>query len=107
MRISRTSRSSSSDSLTHCAISTTSVALSSLYEVKTGWGCDELVRRVPTRLQLTKAAFPAFDVARIAELRAADLVVLKVAKSGGVTNCFKSAVVSEAHGMGLLGSGPD
>ena len=38
-------------------------------------------------------------------MRAADLVVLKVSKSGGVTNCFKSAVVSEAHGLGLLGSG--
>jgi muconate cycloisomerase len=38
-------------------------------------------------------------------LDAADLVVLKVPKSGGVTNCYKSAVVSEAHGLGLLGSG--
>ena len=35
----------------------------------------------------------------------ADLVVLKVSKSGGITNCAKSAVVSEAHGLGLLGSG--
>lgn len=54
---------------------------------------------------IDEGCFSSFDVARAAEMRAADLVVLKVAKSGGVTNCAKSAVVSEAHGMGLLGSG--
>ena len=54
---------------------------------------------------IDEGCFSSFDVARVAEMRAADLVVLKVAKSGGVTNCAKSAVVSEAHGLGLLGSG--
>ena len=54
---------------------------------------------------IDEGCFSSFDVARAAEMRVADLVVLKVAKSGGVTNCAKSAVVSEAHGMGLLGSG--
>ena len=54
---------------------------------------------------IDEGCFSSFDVARAAEMRAADLVVLKIAKSGGVTNCAKSAVVSEAHGMGLLGSG--
>lgn len=54
---------------------------------------------------IDEGCFSSFDVARIAEMRAADLVVLKVAKSGGVTNCAKSAIVSEAHGLGLLGSG--
>jgi muconate cycloisomerase len=54
---------------------------------------------------IDEGCFSTFDVARIAEMRAADLVVLKVAKSGGVTNCAKSAVVAEAHGLGLLGSG--
>src|SRR5204863_7488522 len=38
-------------------------------------------------------------------LRCADLVVLKVCKSGGLGDCLKSAAVAEAHGMGLLGSG--
>ena len=38
-------------------------------------------------------------------LDAADLVALKVPKSGGVTNCLKSAIVAEANGLGLLGSG--
>ena len=54
---------------------------------------------------IDEGCFSSFDVARVAEMRAADLVVLKVAKSGGVTNCAKSAIVSEAHGLGLLGSG--
>jgi len=59
----------------------------------------------PYPVAIDEGCFSSFDVARAAEMRAADLVVLKVAKSGGVTNCAKSAIVSEAHGMGLLGSG--
>ncbi len=54
---------------------------------------------------IDEGCFSSFDVARAAEFRAADLVVLKVSKSGGITNCAKSAVVAEAHGLGLLGSG--
>ena len=59
----------------------------------------------PYPLAIDEGSFSSFDVARAAVLEAADLVVLKVPKSGGVTNCFKSAVVAEAHGLGLLGSG--
>ena len=59
----------------------------------------------PFPVAIDEGCFSSFDVARVAEMRAADLVVLKVAKSGGVTNCAKSAIVSEAHGLGLLGSG--
>jgi len=59
----------------------------------------------PYPLAIDEGSFSSFDVARAAVLDAADLVVLKVPKSGGVTNCYKSAVVAEAHGMGLLGSG--
>ncbi len=61
--------------------------------------------RSPYPVAIDEGCFSSFDVARAAELRAADLVVLKVSKSGGITNCAKSAVVSEAHGLGLLGSG--
>ena len=59
----------------------------------------------PYPVAIDEGCFSIFDVARAAEMRAADLVVLKVSKSGGVTNCAKSATVSEAHGLGLLGSG--
>jgi muconate cycloisomerase len=59
----------------------------------------------PYPVAIDEGCFSSFDVARMTSLDAADLVVLKVPKSGGVTNCYKSAVVSEAHGLGLLGSG--
>jgi muconate cycloisomerase len=38
-------------------------------------------------------------------MEACDLVVLKLAKSGGVWGCQRSAIVAEANGLGLLGSG--
>jgi muconate cycloisomerase len=59
----------------------------------------------PLPIAIDEGCFSSFDVARVAELRAADLVVLKVCKSGGLRECLKSAAVAEAHGMGLLGSG--
>ena len=59
----------------------------------------------PYPVAIDEGCFSSFDVARMSRLDSADLVVLKVPKSGGVTNCYKSAVVSEAHGLGLLGSG--
>jgi muconate cycloisomerase len=59
----------------------------------------------PYPLAIDEGCFSSFDVARMSRLDAADLVVLKVPKSGGVTNCYKSAVVAEANGIGLLGSG--
>ena len=59
----------------------------------------------PYPLAIDEGCFSSFDVARMAHMEAADLEVLKVPKSGGVTNCYKSAVVAEANGIGLLGSG--
>lgn len=59
----------------------------------------------PYPVAIDEGCFSSFDVARMARMDVADLLVLKVPKSGGVTNCAKSAVVSEANGIGLLGSG--
>ena len=59
----------------------------------------------PYPLAIDEGCFSSFDVARMARLDAADLVVLKVPKSAGVMNCQKSAIVAEANGLGLLGSG--
>lgn len=56
-------------------------------------------------IAIDEGCFSAFDVARVAELRAAELVVLKVCKCGGLRECLKSAAVAEAQGLGLLGSG--
>ena len=67
------------------------------------------LRRIRERslvpIAIDEGSFSSFDVARAARLDAADLLVLKVPKSGGVTNCLKSAIVAEANGLGLLGSG--
>ncbi len=68
-------------------------------------GLRRMRQKSPYPVAIDEGCFSSFDVARVARLEAADLVVLKVPKSGGVTNCYKSAVVAEAHGLGLLGSG--
>ena len=62
-------------------------------------------QKVSLPLAIDEGCFSAYDVARLARLEACDLVVLKVAKSGSLLNCQKSAIVAEAHGLGLLGSG--
>ena len=69
------------------------------------FGMRRAREKSPYPVAIDEGCFSSFDVARMASLDAADLVVLKVPKSGGVTNCYKSAVVAEAHGLGLLGSG--
>ncbi|MBM3458886.1 MAG: muconate cycloisomerase, partial [Armatimonadetes bacterium] len=61
--------------------------------------------RSPLPVAIDEGCFSSHDVARVAELRAAELVVLKVCKSGGLRECLKSAAVADAHGLGLLGSG--
>ncbi|MBI1353003.1 MAG: muconate cycloisomerase [Acidobacteria bacterium] len=68
-------------------------------------GLRRMREKSPYPVALDEGSFSSFDVARAAVLDVADLVVLKVPKSGGVTNCYKSSVVAEAHGLGLLGSG--
>lgn len=61
--------------------------------------------RSPLPIAIDEGCFSSFDVARVAELRAAEMLVLKVCKSGGLRECLKSAAVAESHGLGLLGSG--
>ncbi len=56
-------------------------------------------------LAIDEGCFSTFDLVRAAEMRAAELVVLKICKSGGLRECLKSAAVAEAHGWGVLGSG--
>ena len=56
-------------------------------------------------IALDEGCFSSYDVARLARMEAGDLVVLKVAKSAGLWGCQRSAIVAEAHGLGLLGSG--
>ena len=56
-------------------------------------------------LAVDEGCFSPADVARLAQMEAADLVVLKIAKSGGLWNCCRCAAIADAHGLGLLGSG--
>lgn len=69
------------------------------------FGMQQVRRTSRLPLAIDEGAFSSFDLARVAALEAADLVVLKVCKSGGLRECGKSAAVAEAHGIGLLGSG--
>lgn len=59
--------------------------------------------RIP--MALDEGCFSSYDVARAARLEVCDLIVLKVAKSAGLWGCQRSAMVAQAHGLGLLGSG--
>jgi muconate cycloisomerase len=69
------------------------------------FGMQRVRRTSRLPLAIDEGAFTSYDLARVARLEAADLVVLKVCKSGGLRECGKSAIVAEANGMGLLGSG--
>jgi muconate cycloisomerase len=69
------------------------------------FGMQQVRRMSRLPVAIDEGAFSSFDLARVVRLEAADLVVLKVCKSGGLRECLKSAAVAEANGMGLLGSG--
>jgi len=61
--------------------------------------------RSPIPIAVDEGCFSSYDVARLARMEACDLVVLKIAKSAGAWGCQRSAIVAEANGLGLLGSG--
>jgi muconate cycloisomerase len=72
----------------------------------TDWGGMVAIRsksRIP--IAIDEGSFTASDLARNVTLGAADMVVLKICKSGGIRNCLKTAHVAEAHGVERLGSG--
>ncbi len=56
-------------------------------------------------IAIDEGCFTHFDLGKIARLDCADAVVLKICKSGGISNCLKSVYIAEANGMELLGSG--
>ena len=56
-------------------------------------------------IAIDEGCFTYFDLGKIARLECADAVVLKVCKSGGLTECLKSVYVAEANAIELLGSG--
>ena len=72
----------------------------------TDWfGMKRVRERSSIPIAVDEGCFSAYDVARLARMEACDLVILKIAKSGGPWGCQRSAVVADANGLGLLGSG--
>lgn len=69
------------------------------------FGLKRVRERSSLPIALDEGCFNAYDVARLARMEAGDLVVLKVAKAAGLWGCQRSAIVAEANGLGLLGSG--
>jgi len=73
-------------------------------------GTDTLaLRRLRSMIDLPIAidegSFTARDLARTVWLDAADLVVVKICKSGGIRNAAKTAQVAAASGLEILASG--
>jgi muconate cycloisomerase len=69
------------------------------------FGMKRVRDRSALPIALDEGCFSSYDVARLARMEAGDLVVLKAAKSAGLWGCQRSAMVAEANGLGLLGSG--
>jgi muconate cycloisomerase len=69
------------------------------------FGMKRVRERSTLPIAIDEGCFSSYDVARLARMEAGDLVVLKVAKSAGLWGCQRSAIVAEANGLGLLGSG--
>lgn len=56
-------------------------------------------------IAIDEGCFTYYDLAKISRLDCADAVVLKICKSGGISECLKSVYVAETNAMELLGSG--
>lgn len=72
----------------------------------TDWGGLRRARDlVGLPIAVDEGSFSATDLARTAVLDSADLVVIKVGKSGGLRPAVRTAAVADAHGIEILASG--
>ena len=69
------------------------------------FGMKRVREDAPVPIAIDEGCFTYFDLAKVVRLECADVVVLKVCKSGGLAECLKSVHVAEAHSIELLGSG--
>ncbi|MBI5834791.1 MAG: muconate cycloisomerase [Armatimonadetes bacterium] len=69
------------------------------------FGMARLRQRSWLPLAVDEGCFSPDDVLRIARLEVADLVVLKLCKAGGLRDLARQAVIAQAAGLDLLGSG--
>lgn len=68
-------------------------------------GLRRLRAMIDLPVAIDEGSFTAADLARTVALDAADLVVVKIGKSGGIRNALKTAQVAQANGVELLASG--
>src|SRR5699024_6146307 len=72
----------------------------------TDWASMVRLRsRLEMPLALDAGSFGAADLARSAVLDSADLIVIKICKSGGLRQAGRTAAVAQAHGIEILSSG--
>ncbi len=64
-----------------------------------------LRRLIDLPIAIDEGSFTAQDLARTIQLEAADLVVVKICKSGGLRNALKTAQVALSGGLEILASG--
>ena len=69
------------------------------------FGMKRVREASPVPIAIDEGCFTYFDLGKIARLECADAVVLKLCKSGGLSECIKSVYVAEANALELLGSG--
>jgi muconate cycloisomerase len=68
-------------------------------------GMQRLRQSIELPIAIDEGSFTARDLARTITLGAADMVVVKVCKSGGLRGAMKTIAVAQAHGMEVLASG--
>lgn len=72
----------------------------------TNWAAMARLRSaMAVPLAIDEGSFSAADLARTVALDAADMVVIKICKSGGIRNALKTASVASANGIEILSSG--
>lgn len=72
----------------------------------TDWaGMQRIRARSPIPVAIDEGSFTAADLARNISLNAADMVVIKICKSGGLRQARETASVAGANGMEILASG--
>ena len=68
-------------------------------------GLERIRERSPLPVAIDEGCFTPEDIARVIRLGAADQVVVKNCKAGGLRKCVDIARIARANGMEVLGSG--
>ncbi len=69
------------------------------------YGMKRIKDRTSVPIAIDEGCFTYYDLGKIARIDCADAVVLKICKSGGISECLKGVYVAETNALELLGSG--